>query len=147
MHVGILVGRDVKQPEVAPTEIIGRLRILVFRGVRLEPLVRVEGMLVALEFFRIRQLAAGGEHAILCLARGGLGTDRLDRQRVRGCANSLRRLGDLQARDEAFEISLLFGLEVAGRGFARRLECCPGLSRHPCKQSFCRYLSNDRARP
>ena len=45
-HVGVLVGRDVEQPEEAPAEIVRRLGIFVFRGVRLEPLVGVERMLV-----------------------------------------------------------------------------------------------------
>ena len=78
-HVGILVGRDIEQPEEAPAEIIRRLGIFVFGGVRLQPLVSVERMLVALELLRIGQLAARSQHAVLRLARGGLGTDRFFR--------------------------------------------------------------------
>ena len=76
-HVGILVGGDVEQSEVAPAEIIRRLRILVFRGVRFQPLVSIERVLIALELLRVRQLAACRNDAILRFARGGLGTDRL----------------------------------------------------------------------
>ena len=52
-HVGILVRRDIEQAEVAPAEIIRRLRIFAFRRMRLQPLVSVERMFFALEFFRI----------------------------------------------------------------------------------------------
>ena len=79
-HVGILVRRDVEQSEEAPAEIVRRLGIFVLGGVLLQPLVSVERMLLALELLRIRQLAAGREHAVLRLARGGIGTDRLARR-------------------------------------------------------------------
>ena len=101
-HVGILVRRDVEQAEVAPAEIVGRLGILVFCGVRLEPLVGVERMFVALEFLRVGQLAACGEHAILRLARSGIRTDWLAWTSPlaphAGAGQTLGGLGDLQRR-------------------------------------------------
>ena len=44
-HIGVLVRRDVEQPEEAPAEIVRRLGILALGGVLLEPLIGVEGML------------------------------------------------------------------------------------------------------
>ena len=95
-------------------------------------------MFVALEFFRIGQLAAGGEHAILRLARGGLGSDQFGRGRRgggdgasrSGASHAFGRLGDLQAGDEPFQISLLFGFEVASSRFASELKIVPGFRRH-----------------
>ena len=84
-------------------------------------------MLLALELLRIGELAAGSEHAILRLERRRIRTGRL-RQRGGRAGEApapptlFGRLGDLQAGDEAFEITLLFGLEVAGRAESLRLE-------------------------
>ena len=80
-HEGILVRRHVEQAEEAPAEIVRRLRVDVLGGVILQPLVSVERMLLALELLRVRQLAAGLEHAVLRLERGGVGADRLGRGR------------------------------------------------------------------
>ena len=76
-------------------------------------------MLLALELLLIGQLAAGREHAVLRLERGGIGTDRLGRGRRRtggsaAPATPLAALAICNAGDEAFQISLLLGLEVAG---------------------------------
>ncbi len=100
-----------------------------------QPLVGVERMLFALELLRVRQLAAGLEHAVLRLERGGIGPDRLRRgQRPRQpggrTSEPLRRLGDLQAGGKALQIALLFGLEVAGCRCARQLEIDAGFRRH-----------------
>ena len=103
-------------------------------------------MLLALELLRIGQLAAGREHAVLRLERGGIRADRLGAQRAAAAAAggaapaALRRLGDLQAGDEAFQIALLFGLEVAGCRLVRRLE----MLRLP--SSFRRHLRRRRQR-
>ncbi len=80
-HVGVLVGRNVKQAEKAPAEIVRRLRIFVLGGEVFQPLVGVEGMLLALELLRVGQFAAGLEHAILRLERRRVGTDRLGLRR------------------------------------------------------------------
>ena len=103
----------------------------------LEPLVSVERMLLALEFLRVGQLAAGREHAVLRLERGGVGADRLRRggrqprpAGFRRAGEPFRRLGDLQAGGEAFQIAFLFGLEVAGCRLASQLEIAAGLRRH-----------------
>ena len=94
-------------------------------------------MLLALELLRVGQLAAGLEHAILRLERRRVGTDRLGRRRRQPAGRAgkrarkpLRRLGDLQAGDKAFQIALLFGLEVAGLPSRRQLEIVAGLRRH-----------------
>ena len=76
-HVRVLRRRDVEQPEIAPAEIVGGFRRLVFRRLLLQPLVGVEGMLLALEFFLIGEFAAGGENAILRLDVDGVGSGRL----------------------------------------------------------------------
>ncbi len=136
-HVGILVRRHVEQAEEPPAEIVGRLGIDVLGGVLLQPLVGVERMLLALELLRVRQLAAGLEHAVLRLERGGIGTDRLrrgrsERPRQPGgrAGEALCRLGDLQTGGKALQIALLFGLEVAGCRCARQLEIDAGFRRH-----------------
>ena len=136
-HIGVLVGRHVEQPEEAPAEIVRRLRIDILGGVLLQPLVSVERMLLALELLRVGQLAAGLEHAVLRLERGGIGADRLrrgggkrPRQACGRAGEPLRRLGDLQTGGKALQIALLFGLEVAGCRCARQLEIAAGLRGH-----------------
>ena len=121
-HIGILVRRDVEQAEEAPAEIVRRLRIFVLGGLLLQPLVAVERMLLALELFLVGELAAGCEHAVLRLECRRVGADRLRRRGAAAPARAAaapamlaRRLGDLHAGDEAFEIALLFGVEIAGR--------------------------------
>ncbi len=94
-------------------------------------------MLLALEFLRVGQLAAGLEHAVLRFQSGGVGADRLRRgggsrpRQSRGRAGkTFRRARDLQAGGEALQIALLFGLEVAGRPLTRRLVIDAGLRGH-----------------
>ena len=52
-HIGVLIGRDVEQAEKAPAEIVRRLGIFALGRMRLEPLIGIERMLLALELFRI----------------------------------------------------------------------------------------------
>src|SRR4029077_16348795 len=76
-HIGFLRRRAVEQAEEAPAEIIVGLRRLVLGGLVFELLVAVERMQFALEFFRVRQLAAGLDGAVLGAQRSGVGADRL----------------------------------------------------------------------
>ena len=57
-HVGVLRGRDVEQPVIAPAEIVGGLRRLVLLRLLLQPVVGIERMLLALELLLIGELAA-----------------------------------------------------------------------------------------
>ena len=92
-------------------------------------------MLLALELFRIGQLAAGRQNAVLRLQRGSVRTDRLGSgRRARTCGHGARDtlcgLGDLRAGDEAFKIAFLLGVEVASHCLARRLENAAGFAAH-----------------
>jgi hypothetical protein len=71
--------RAVEQAEIAPAEIVRRLRRFVLRGLFLEPPVSVERVLLALELLLVGELAAGLEHAILGAHVLGVGTGRLGR--------------------------------------------------------------------
>ena len=81
-------------------------------------------MLLALEFFRIGELAAGSEHAALRFQRRRVRAGRLGRQRSarrrRHAGDAFCRLGDLHAGDEPFQVTLLFRFEIAA------LACCDG---------------------
>ena len=85
-HVGLLRRRAVEQAEEAPAEIVVGLRRLVVGGLRLQPLVAVERIELALEFLRVGQLAAGLDDAVLRAQRRGVRADRL-----RGCRRRPRR--------------------------------------------------------
>ncbi len=118
-HVGILIGRHVEQAEEAPAEIVRRLGIFVVRRLCLEAFVAVEGMQLALEFLLLGELAAGGEDAVLRAQMRSVGAARLRRlcSPSGGSAGALSRgLGDLQAGDEAFEVTFLLGVEIARHG-------------------------------
>src|SRR5262249_55725602 len=111
----------VEQAEEAPAEIVRRLGIFVVRRLCLEEFVAVEGMQLALEFLLLGELAAGGEDAILRAQMRSVGAARLRRlcSRSGGSAGALARgLGDLQAGDEAFEVTFLLGVEIARHGVA-----------------------------
>src|ERR1700680_4589537 len=116
-HIGLLRRRAVEQAEEAPAEIVVWLWRLVLGGLVFELLVAVERMQLALEFFRVRQLAAGLDGAILGAQRRGVGSDRFCCCCVCwGRCGTItrrgsRRLRDLQAGHEAFEITLLLWLE------------------------------------
>ena len=127
-HVGVLGRRHVEQAEIAPAEIVRRLGIFVARGLRLEPCIAVEGVLLALEFFLLGKLAAGFDHAVLRAQMLGVGPARFGCSRrvsragdAAGLAHGLvarsigtPSFGDLQARHEPFKVALLLGVEVAG---------------------------------
>src|SRR5262249_12081536 len=116
--VGVLVGRHVEQAEEAPAKIIRRLGIFVRRRLRLEPLVAVEGVQLALEPLLFGELAPGLEHAVLCAQMRRVGAGRLRRVRATRAAALACSLGDLQAGPEAFEVALLLGVEIAGHRLA-----------------------------
>jgi len=75
-------------------------------------------MLLAFEFFRIGELAAGSEHAALRFQRRRVRAGRLGRQRSAGRrrspGNVFCRLGDLHPGDEPFQVAFLFRFEIAG---------------------------------
>ena len=115
-HVGILVRRDVKQAEEPPAEIVRRLRIFALGRVVFEPFIGVEGMLFALEFFRVRKFAAGRENRLCAFspaASGPAGSGAAAGLTGRGTTDALRRLGDLHAGDKAFQVAFLFGIKIA----------------------------------
>ena len=126
-HIRVLVRRDVKQTEKTPAEIVRRLWIFALFSVLLQPLVRVEWMLLALEFFLIGKFAAGAKPAGSAPSvrprpaqRVRLPQRRLRRRRSTG--DALGRLGNLHAGDEPFQVAFLFGVEVAGLCRGRLLE-------------------------
>src|ERR1700682_882074 len=118
-HIGLLRRCAVEQAEEAPAEIVVWLWRLVLGGLVFELLVAVERMQLALEFFRVRQLAAGLDGAILGAQRRGVGANRLccyytclgRRRAIAGCSS--RCLRDLQAGHEAFKITFLLWLEIS----------------------------------
>ena len=79
-HIGALRRRAVEQAEEAPAEIVVGLRRLVLGRLRFELLVAVERIELALEFLRVRQLAARLDDAILRAQRRGVRADRLGRR-------------------------------------------------------------------
>jgi hypothetical protein len=90
---------------------------LRFARLLLEPVIGVEGMLLALEFFLLGELAAAPMHAILRLewmASGPVGFAA----RRRGVPWPRARPA---IRDEAFEIAFLVGAEIAGHQAASRV--------------------------
>src|SRR5262249_42467432 len=73
-------------------------------------------MLLALELLLVGELATGAEHAILRQQMRGVGAGRRGsgRRRAVGSPGAARGFGDLQAGRQAFQIALLFGLEITG---------------------------------
>src|SRR3569832_1901070 len=91
-------------------------------------------MLLALDLLLVGELATARDRRVLRLQRCRIGTGWLrcrDRRSGAGngpgACNALRGLGDLDDGDEALEIALLLGLEVAGRQIGCWLEV--GLAR------------------
>src|SRR5580692_10539420 len=82
-HIGFLRRCAVEQAEEAPAEIIVRFRRFVLGGLVLQLLVAVERVQFALELFRVRQLAAGLDGAVLGEQRRGVGSNWLSRYGVR----------------------------------------------------------------
>ncbi len=107
-HVGILRRRHVEQPVVAPTEIVRRLRKLVFGCLLLEAMVGVERMLVAFPLLLVDELLAGG---LGLRHRGEMRRVRPGRHRRTRAAAGRLQPSDLDARCEPFEIALLLGRE------------------------------------
>ena len=117
-HEGILRRRDVKQPVIAPAEIVRRRRRHVVARLLLEARVGVERMLLALELLGIGQLLAVADNLVLGLQRGGVRTDRFGigcggrRSRPGGKPDAAADAPDLEARHEAFEVTLLLVAEI-----------------------------------
>src|SRR6516162_1295472 len=74
-HVGFLRRRAVEQAEETPAEIVVGFRCFVSSRLFLQPLVSVERVKLAFEFFWIGKLAAGFDHAVLRAQSGGIGPD------------------------------------------------------------------------
>src|SRR5205823_7077248 len=85
-HIGLLRRRAVEQAEETPAEIIVGSWRFVSRGLFLEPPVAVEGMKLAFELFRVGELAARFEDAVLRPQRRGIRSDRF-----RGSGGAVRR--------------------------------------------------------
>src|ERR1700732_5120428 len=64
-HVTVLGRRDIEETVKPPTEIIGRLRIFVARGLAAQLVIRIEGMLFALPLFLIDEFLAGLDRFVL----------------------------------------------------------------------------------
>ncbi len=73
-HIGVLIRRDVEQAEIAPAEIVGRLGKLVGGGLRLQPAVGVERVLLALELLLVGQLLPGPQNFVLSAGSIRFGT-------------------------------------------------------------------------
>src|SRR6266702_6562243 len=124
-HIVLLRRGAVEQAEKAPAEIVVGLGRFVFCGLLLQPLVAVERMKLAFELFRIGELAAGFEDAVLRPQRRGIWPERFHgsggaarRSRRRTWRHSIavcrtQTLRDLQSGHEAFEITLLLWFEIA----------------------------------
>src|SRR5262249_23135104 len=126
-HVGFLRRRAVEQAVKTPAEIIVGLRRLVFYRLVLEFFVAVERMQLALEFFRVRELAAGLDDAVLGAQARGVGPGGLERGTVclicRGAIADCRarRFRDLQSGHKSFQIALLFWLKISRHSAFRLL--------------------------
>src|SRR5262249_22077514 len=111
------------------------------------------GMQLALEFLLLGELAAGGEDAILRAQMRGVGAARLRRlcSPADGSAGALARgLGDLQAGDETFEVTLLLGVEIARHGLRSapfRAERVPKHRANGPRWPGMLHSSKDRAKP
>src|SRR5689334_22034190 len=112
-HIRVLRRRDVKQSVVAPAEVVGWLGRFVLVGLVLEPGIGVERVLLALELFLLRELAAAGNRLVLRQQMLGVGARRNAR---RGFARAARRARDLEAGGEPLQIALLLWREVPGHG-------------------------------
>src|SRR5499427_6261636 len=75
-HIGRLVRRAVEQTVKAPAEIVVCFRRLVVCGLRLQPLIAVEWMQLALELLRNGKFFAFFDEAILRAQMIGVGTRR-----------------------------------------------------------------------
>src|SRR3984893_10498786 len=115
-HVTVLGRSDIEETVKPPTEIIGRLRIFVARGLAAQLVIRIEGMLFALPLLLIDEFLAGLDRFVLGQEMRRIGTHRRWLRRGRGrVAGSQKSIASprLYAGNETFEIALLFGTEVA----------------------------------
>ena len=90
-HIGILIGRHIKQAEKPPTEIVRGFRIFALRGLRFQPFIAIEWMLFALEFLRIGEFAARGKTrfwALSAAASGPTGSAIADAPPIAGDAST-----------------------------------------------------------
>ena len=122
-HVTVLGRRDIEETVKPPTEIIGRLRIFVARGLAAQLVIRIEGMLFALPLLLIDEFLAGLDRFVLGQEMRRIGTHwcwlRRGLWRVDGSQKSIAP-PRLDAGNETFEIALLFGSEIAGHRKASR---------------------------
>src|SRR3984957_9033157 len=116
-HVGILRRRDIEDAVITPAEIVGWTGRRVVPRLLLQALIGIEGMLFALEFFLVGELLAGGQNLVLRLDMRGVRSGRFGvgvaATRDAQVAADAR---DLEARHEAFQISLLLIAEIGGHG-------------------------------
>src|SRR5690349_16710907 len=76
-HVRGLRRRNVKDAVIAPAEIVGWLWRLVVTGLRHQPRIGIERMLVALDLLLIVELAAARDRAVLRFQVDRVRSDRL----------------------------------------------------------------------
>ncbi len=116
-HVTVLRRRDIEETVKPPTEIIGRLRKFVARGLAAQLVIRIKGMLFALPLFLIDEFLAGLDRFVLGQEMRRIGTHwawlRHGLWRVAGSQKFIAS-PRLDAGNETFEIALLFGSEIAG---------------------------------
>src|SRR5262249_19517278 len=118
-HVGVLRRRDIEQPVEAPADIIRRLGRLVGCGLRLEALVAVERVQLALEFLWIGEFLAGADETVLRLDGGSVWADRLGAAAAGYSGGAVARLQAtrgarrLQAGHETFQVAFLLGCKFS----------------------------------
>ena len=108
-HVAVLGGANVKQPVIAPAEIVVRLRARAGCRHGLEPVVGFERMFGPLPLLLIGELLPGRDLRVLSSDLVRIGPGRLARGGRRGEADRSHRA---ETRGEAIEPVLLFGIEI-----------------------------------
>ena len=127
-HVGILRRRHIEQAVIAPAEIIRRVRRRIVERLLLQPRIGIERMLLALEFFLVGELLAGGCDLVLRLDMRGIRPGRFG-IRLAGvaAAEAAPHPADLQAGGKAFEVAFLLVGKIDCKRFdlhgARRSSC------------------------
>src|ERR1700682_3413640 len=112
-HVGILRRRHIKQPVIAPAEIIRGIRRCVVERLLLQPRIGIERMLFALVLLLIGEFLARCRDLVLRLDMHSLRSGRL-RICLAGIAatETTADPADLQAGGETFEVAFLLGGKV-----------------------------------
>src|ERR1700730_7943994 len=145
-HVTVLGRRDIEETEKPPTEIIGRLRIFVTRGLAAQLVIRIEEMLFALPLFLIDEFLAGPDRLVLGQQMRRIGTHwcwlRRGLRRVGGSQKSIAS-PRVDSGNETFEIALLFGSE--SRQTSEDLTPLAG-ERAPARRRGCRANATHRRR-